>query len=238
MIKEQLLKQYADFSDRELINILTIDKQKYTPAAWDAAQIELEKRSINVEELKMSELTSTAYTSLKPNKNSLMDELYADEQARLREESTFEQKKQYEIEISRKQLHLNDEDLRNQFTSIINIFLKNKEDKINTNQFSKEEFLELFASIYDRDILIPHLYKPKVIEVLDSILKKMKSKRNIMILLGLLLAFIGISTTLATNISLIFYGAIIVGCGMMVKAIANYSMGKDSIKKLKLYTEK
>ena len=167
-----------------------------------------------------------------------MDELYADEQARLREESTFEQQKQYEIEISRKQLHLNDEDLRNQFTSIINIFLKNKEDKINTNQFSKEEFLELFASIYDRDILIPHLYKPKVIEVLDSILKKMKSKRNIMILLGLLLAFIGISTTLATNISLIFYGAIIVGCGMMVKAIANYSMGKDSIKKLKLYTEK
>ena len=71
MIKEQLLKQYADFSDRELINILTRDKQKYTPAAWDAAQIELEKRSINVEELKMSELLLLLIHLLNPTRTLL-----------------------------------------------------------------------------------------------------------------------------------------------------------------------
>ncbi|MEO9952155.1 hypothetical protein [Nonlabens sp.] len=239
MTKEQLLKLYADFSDRELINILTRDKEKYTQVAWNAAQSTLEKRSLDENQWnEIKEYDHAAKHKSVDEKSSLLDELYADEQARLREESTFEQQKKHSLETSRKQLHLNDEDLLNQFTSIIDIFLKNKEDHHNTDQFSKEEFLGLFAGIHDRNLQIPHSYKVKVIEVLDSILKKMKSKRNIMILLGLLLAFIGISTTLATNISLIFYGAIIVGCGMIVKAIANYSMGRDSIKKLKLYTEK
>ena len=239
MTKEQLLKLYADFSDRELTHILTIDKEKYTSIAWNAAQITLEKRSIDVNQWKeIKEYDHAPKHKSVNEKGSLLDELYADEQARLREESTFEQQKKHSLETSRKQLHLSDADLLNQFTSIIDVFLKNKEDHHNTDQFSKEEFLALFAGIYDRDLQIPHSYKAKVIEVLDSILKKMKSRRNIMMLLGLLLAFIGISTTLATNISLIFYGAIIVGCGMIIKAIANYSMGKDSIKKLKLYTDK
>lgn len=239
MNQEQLLKLYADFSDRELIHILTIDKEKYTPVAWNAAQITLEKRSIDANQWKeIREYDNAPKHKSVNEKSSLLDELYADEQARLREESTFEQQKKHSLETSRKQLHLNDEDLLNQFTSIIDVFLKNKDEHHNTDKFSKEEFLALYAGVYDRDLQIPLSYKAKVIEVLDSILKKMKSRRNIMILLGLLLAVIGISTTLATNISLIFYGAIIVGCGMIIKAIANYSMSKDSIKKLKLYTDK
>lgn len=239
MTKEQLLKLYTDFSDRELIDILTTDKEKYTPVAWNTAQITLEKRSIDANQWKeIKEYDHAPKHKTVNKKGSLLDELYADEQARLREESTFEQQKKHSLETSRKQLHLNDEDLLNQFTSIIDVFLKNKDDHRYKDQFSKEEFLALFAGVYDRDLQIPLSYKAKVIEVLDSILKKIKSKRNIMILLGLLLTVIGTSTILATNISLIFYGAIIVGCGMIIKAIANYSMSKDSIKKLKLYTDK
>jgi len=222
---ETFRKRFTDHSDDDLILMLTKNASKYNPDALFVAKEILISRNIDIETILKNEEENS-----QPEKESErrhIEDLSPLEQIEYLSEKRLEFEENIEDIIENSNKDLTDEELLQNFESILDKINENGKFGEFSDDHSKENYFIVSNIIEQRSIKIPVSILKKI-DSLNSLARKdfsRKFTRNIII--GIVLLTLGLVFSIGTGGGIIFYGAVLSGLGFIVNGIA----GKRQLKR-------
>lgn len=222
---ETFRKRFVDHSNDDLILMLTKNASKYNPDALFVAKEILISRNIDIETI-LKEERENNQSEKEPEKRHIED-LSPLEQIEYLSEKRLEFEENIEDIIENSNKDLTDEELLQNFESILDKIIVNGKFGEFSDSHSKENYFIVSNIIEQRSIKIP-ISILKKIDSLNGLARKdfsRKFTRNIII--GLVLSALGLVFSIGTGGGIIFYGAVLSGLGLIVNGI----VGKRQLKR-------
>ncbi|MEN2416053.1 hypothetical protein [Flavobacterium mesophilum] len=222
---ETFRRRFTDHSDDDLILMLTKNASKYNPDALFVAKEILISRNIDIETI-LKEEKENNQSEKEPEKRHIED-LSPLEQIEYLSEKRLEFEENIEDIIENSNKDLTDEELLQNFESILDKINENGKFGEFSDDHSKENYFIVSNIIEQRSIKIPVSILKKI-DSLNSLARKdfsRKFTRNIII--GIILLTLGLVFSIGTGGGIIFYGAVLSGLGFIVNGIA----GKRQLKR-------
>jgi hypothetical protein len=212
-------KRYQEYSNENLIVIITKDKNKYVPNAIKAAIIILSEREVDTnlileeqkqEELKLqNEMTERRYIeNLEPL--SQMEYLSS---------KRLEVEENIESIISVKNSKLTDEELIEELEEITSLVIENNSFGETTEIHSKTNYQHILELLYNKKVTVNSSLNKKITMTNVILYKKITSKFSYNILISIFIFLAGLLATISSGGGMIFYGALITG---FVNALINF----------------
>lgn len=227
MDKETFRKRFVNYSDEELILMLTKNATKYNPDALFVAKELLIERNVDVETILKKEKEYDDNLSEEEIERRYIENLSPLEQIQYLSNVRVNFEDSIEEIVEENSRDLTDEELLDKYDEILNKVIKEGRFGDITDIHSKENFFITSNIIEQRKLEISSTQKQKL-EYLNNLTRKdlgKKFTRNIII--GFVLMTLGLVFTIGANGGIVFYGAVLSGLGLIISGIS----GKRQLKR-------
>lgn len=220
MDKETFRKRYIDYSDEELILMLTKNAGKYNPDALLVAKEILIERNVDIETILKNENEYDDDLSEEEIERRYVESLSPLEQIQYLSNVRVNYEENIEEIVEENSRDLSDEELLSNFEDILNKVIEESGFGDLADVHSKENFFITRNIVEKRLIDLPNSLSEKL-EYVNNLTKKDFRKRfNRSIVFGLILLTVGLVFTIGTGGGIIFYGAVLSGLGLTVAGIS------------------
>lgn len=231
---ETFRKRFVHHSDEELILMLTKNAGKYNPDALIVAEEILIDRNVDIETILKEEEESKPKLELDEDEieRRYIQSLSPIEQIGYLSEKRAEFEENIEEIVESNNNDLSDEELIQNFDTILDTIMKTGDFGDITDMHSRENYFITSNSIEKRNLKIPFLIMIKVDFVNMIATRDFRKRFNKQIFYGLLIFTLGLVFTIGTGGNIIMYGAILSGLGLLLAGIRGKVLVKKHLQEL------
>lgn len=227
MDKETFRKRFVDYSDEELILMLTKNAAKYNPDALVVAKEILTERNVDIENILKNENQYDDHLSEEEIERRYIENLSPLEQIQYLSNVRVNFEDSIEEIVEENVRDLTDEELLLKYDEILDTVIKEGRFGDITDIHSKENFFITSNIVEQRSLEITASQSQKL-EFLNNLTHKDLGKKfNRNIIFGIVLLTLGLVFTIGANGGIVFYGAVLSGLGLMIAGIS----GKRQLKR-------
>ncbi|MDX6182991.1 hypothetical protein SGQ44_11775 [Flavobacterium sp. Fl-77] len=231
---ETFRKRFVHYSDEELILMLTKNASKYNPDALVVANEILIDRNVDIRTILKEEAESEPKIELDEDEieRSYIQSLSSIEQIEYLSEKRAEFEENIEEIVEKNNENLTDEELIQNFETILDTVMKTGDFGDITDIHSRENYFITSNIIEKRNLKLSYVIMIKVDFVNMIAMRDFRKRFNKQIFYGLLLLTLGLIFTIGTGGNIIMYGAILSGLGLLVAGIRGKIFIKKQFKEL------
>jgi hypothetical protein len=210
-------KRFQNYSDKELILMLTKSPEKYNPDALLVAKEILNEREVDIETIIQNAKEDVEELTDFEKEKRYIDNLSALDQIEYLSEKRVEFEENIEEIIEANNENLTEDEILSDFENILDIVIKNDCFGGITEIHSKENYFITSNIIEEKKVKISFLLIMKIDRVNMIARRDFRKKFNKNIIYGFLIFSIGLVLTIATGGALIMYGAVLSGLAMILR---------------------
>jgi hypothetical protein len=210
-------KRFLNYSDKELILMLTKSPEKYNPDALLVAKEILIEREVDIETIIQNAKENVEELTDFEKEKRYIDNLSALDQIEYLSEKRVEFEENIEEIIEANNENLTEDEILSDFENILDIIIKNDCFGGITEINSKENYFITSNIIEQKKVKISFLLFMKIDRVNMIMRRDFRKKFNKNIIYGFLIFSIGLVLTIATGGALIMYGAVLSGLAMILR---------------------
>jgi hypothetical protein len=220
MDKETFRKRYIDYSDDELILMLTKNASKYNPDALTVAKEILTERNVDIETILKNENEYDNDLSEEEIERRYIENLSPLQQIEYLANTRVNFEENIEEIVEENTRDLTDEELLAKFEEILNKVIKEGGFGDITDIHSKENYFITANIIEQRNIEVPSRLNEKLAFLNNLAAKNLRKRFTRSIIIGFIIFVPGLVFTIGTGGGIIFYGAILSGLTLIITGIS------------------